>query len=1009
MNENPDKSLPVSSELAPRRPGLRLRIGAWWQHWRPRLRMAERALLVMVVLAAMVSAHWRQGLTGIWISLNIGYGLIAAVWVMVHGRAVWHTRDSALRWAVCLSVIGGLLIYTVQYKALNNLNTISVAPGEVDANGAIWLLPIWFALFCVFWVIALLGAAIGSFAGRRSGDSERSARAGITLSMASAIVFMLALTFTPDNPGLDMLGLSLCFFSFPLLTRLYIHTLQSSARPLRHWLQPFTRALTRCLVWRWRIPISSFGTKRATDKTLYTLDLRGVVLGLAIATLVLNVPPRFTGPLQSLALTTLTRLHTARNLPFVSLPHLMRPAPGPRDRFVILRMDAQTRYDASQRSEAAVQADMIELLRKRGAARIVLPLPYLYNRMIDTWTSRNEGLAPNSHDVERNRRDAGRLAAVLRRSPDVVLAVPPIAHADDTIIQRLETAAPTVGNATMLRSPATYLPVVPETWTGRPPLPALLCADLQTVLPLSQPATLPDTPPAGAHPPANSNPPPIIGASTRGEGHAPQSGRPPAEREGHGKDIIFNPQLTSLRDIPGCARPQVYPDSVMIDFVGEGPREDFLRATYAEVRANAPMLSLRPAATGEHPAAPPPPTPPGKPQGLQPPKNSEDSEDSGEAEGEWKPAADMLRGRVVFLDSTPHPMVSTSAGVMTLPEAQAYATATLLSQEAFQRAPPLTFELLTLLLGMAVGYTCARHEPLESAIRLLIPLFLVIAGSIAEYLLGGYWFDPVLPLLTMAATAALATQFRFTRERVDKLRVSELFGRFVAPHMLQAWLKQHGQELQMGGVREKICVLFADARQFTAFAEQHDATEVLEVINAYMTALTDALHAHGGILDKYTGDGLMAFFQLTPSQQKETTRTEQAALAVQEDISRAVSAALAMREAVLALSTWQARNGKPVLNFGISLHYGDAIVGLVGNSKQQVNYTAMGLTVVVAARLQSIANGGDIIVSEEVFQETRDAFVFVVGEPVQVKGLTQAVRPYRVLAPQSKEDEGIKH
>ena len=945
MNQLPDKSVPAPSEAPPVPTGGRQRISAAWRLWRPRLRIAGRATLALSILAALWSVQWRETLSAIWITLNIGYATISTVWVTVHGRAVWRTRDSALRWAICSSVFSALLFYTFQYKQFVNTNVTASSAADGEANHSIWLLLVWFLLFCAFLLLALLGAAGGAFAGRRSGDNERSARMGITLSMAPPMAFMFALIINLDSFGADIWGLGLVFSSFPLLTRLYIHTLQSSGRSLHHVLRPITRALTSCLVWRGRIPERLSDIKQQTRKTHYKLDFRGIALGFAIAFLLLHIPDRFKGPLQSLALTTLTHLHASRSLPSNLTAKLPRVS-GPRDRFIILRMDAQTRYDAEQRSEAAVQADMIDLLRKRGVAQIILPLPYLYNRMIATWTSRDEGLAPDAQDVEHNRRDTRRLADVLRRSSSILLSVPPALRADDAKVQLLTNAAP-VGDAALQRSSAAYLPIVPETWTGNPPLPALLCARLKTPSSPAQPAAL-------------------------------------------------SPQPTSLRAIPGCAKPQVYPDSVLIDFSGEGPREDFLHATYAEIRANAPLLSLHtvPADNDPPPAPAIPKVPPasGSPNSVvkEPTvtPTSDASKPPREAEGEWKPAADLLRGRVVFLDSLPHPMVFTPAGVLTQAEAQAYATSTLLSQEAFQRAPPFVFSLLTLLLGMLVGYTCARHEPLDAGIRLLIPLFLVIAGSIGAFLAGGYWLDPVIPLLTMGATAALATQFRFARERSEKQRASQLFGRFVSPHMVHAWLEQHEEELGMGGSREKICVLFADVRQFTSFAEQHDATEVIEVINAYMTALTDALHAHGGILDKYTGDGLMAFFQISNTPQ--------------EDIARAVRAALAMREAVQILSAQQAQDGKPVLNLGISLHYGDAIVGLVGNPKQQVNYTAMGLTVVVAARLQTIAGGGDIIVSEEVYQETQDAFVFAAGEPVQVKGLTQSVRPYRVLSAQQE-------
>ena len=80
----------------------------------------------------------------------------------------------------------------------------------------------------------------------------------------------------------------------------------------------------------------------------------------------------------------------------------------------------------------------------------------------------------------------------------------------------------------------------------------------------------------------------------------------------------------------------------------------------------------------------------------------------------------------------------------------------------------------------------------------------------------------------------------------------------------------------------------------------------------------------------------------------------------------------------------------------------------MGNIKQQINYTALGHTVVVAARLQTIAGGGDVVVSEEVYQEAPDGFVYAVGEPVYVKGLSTPVHPYRVLAPRTGNSPDLK-
>lgn len=204
------------------------------------------------------------------------------------------------------------------------------------------------------------------------------------------------------------------------------------------------------------------------------------------------------------------------------------------------------------------------------------------------------------------------------------------------------------------------------------------------------------------------------------------------------------------------------------------------------------------------------------------------------------------------------------------------------------------------------------------------------------------------------------------------------------------WAKEYLQledlenELGLGGRREKVCVLFADVRGFTQFAELHTPEEVIEITNAYLTAMTQAMFAHGGILDKYTGDGLMAIFRVGPSPA--------------EDVERAVRGAIAMQAAAARVSAELAAQGAETLRVGIGLHYGDAVVGLVGNPTQ-FNYTALGRTVVVSHRLQGLAAGGEVIISEEVFISITTKFEAREGEAVFVKGLAEPVRHYRIAAP----------
>ena len=909
----------------------------WLQQMRKRLypilRFCWRFLLVLLILAQLLP-DYRDPALGIWTTLNICYAMVACLWAAFHWRPLWAARDISLRWSVCLSLAVTLACYSyisaTQYKP-------DGLPSALQNTGIFWFLMIIIALLllCLLTALGLLGAAVSAFAARKIEDTQRAAQVGVHSSMLALLATLLAAYWlTPNNDDTKhyaALYSAICC-SFPLMTRAYWHWwLPDTSRPARQQaIRSLRRAWERLFLWR----------RRLRTRTL-VVDLRGVALGLCIAVILLKLPSRLVGPLQSQAFTFLSHaraviLGSQTSRAQSQGPHITiaddaaeRAKQGKRaqDRqhIAILHLDDSTRHAISAQSEIAIQSEMIDRLQKMGAACIVLPMPYLYNKAYPVWSS-FENPAPQEQDANNNRRDARQFVTILHRSPSVVLALPASARRQDAKVKLVVEAIPQYGEIDLPVSPTTYLPMVPTDWpSSSPPISTLAYA-----------------------------------AMTAPQGHAKSAS--PFQR---------------LQDIPGGALPHITPEGVLVDFVGIGPHEDFLHISYAAVHAN----SLLPVQNISHPLP-------------------DDQTEPPEPTHNWKPVSELLRGRIVFLDSMAHPVRNTPLGVMTQSEEQAYAVSTLLSGESLERITRFDVPLV-LFLGLLVGYLCVQKEPIDAILQVAVPFVMTLLGCIIAFIIGR-WIDPVLPLLTILITLMLATQMRFAHERADKTRTSELFGRFVAPHMVQEWLSQSEEELGLGGKREKLCVLFADVRDFTPFAERHDASEVIDIINAYMTAITDALHAYNGVLDKYTGDGLMAFFQSARTPQKDTQNsmsTLQMPQTMEQDVSRAVHAALAMRDAALALSVKRREEGKPTLDLGFSLHYGEAVVGLVGNIKQQINYTALGHTVVVAARLQTIASGGDVVVSEAVFQETQEMFVFAVGEPVYVKGLSTPVRPYYVLAP----------
>ncbi|MCS6775443.1 MAG: adenylate/guanylate cyclase domain-containing protein [Chloroherpetonaceae bacterium] len=357
-----------------------------------------------------------------------------------------------------------------------------------------------------------------------------------------------------------------------------------------------------------------------------------------------------------------------------------------------------------------------------------------------------------------------------------------------------------------------------------------------------------------------------------------------------------------------------------------------------------------------------------------------------EQENLWQSPEQFFRGRIVFLDTLVPATRETPVGTMGRTELLAHATTMLLSGIYLIRAPFWGITLFTLLTGLLVGAACTRRSPLQATGRVGVALITIVVISTLS-IVWAWWFDPIVPAFGTMAAFLLSTQFTYGLERAEQERNRTLLQRLVAPELVEELLEDPEGKLGLHGRRQNICVLFADVRGFTPFAEANTPETVVEVINAYLAPMTRALLNKGGILDKYTGDGLMALFRVT--------RTPR------ESARMAIEAALEMQHRAAEISRRLQEQGRTPLRMGIGIHYGDAVVGLIGNPPHQMNYTALGVTVVVSQRLQALADGGEIVVSETVFEILREdpgqGFHLLPGEPVTIKGLTRPVRPYRVV------------
>jgi class 3 adenylate cyclase/CHASE2 domain-containing sensor protein len=270
-------------------------------------------------------------------------------------------------------------------------------------------------------------------------------------------------------------------------------------------------------------------------------------------------------------------------------------------------------------------------------------------------------------------------------------------------------------------------------------------------------------------------------------------------------------------------------------------------------------------------------------------------------------------------------------------------------------------------LGLAVAWTGAATMALTQA--QVLPL--------AEPLIAG--------LLALGATIA----YRFAIADQDKRLLRQSFALYLAPEVIEKLMASHKPPV-LGGELRNITVLFSDVAGFSSFSEAMAPGELVTLMNTYLTAMTDIIEAHGGFVDKYIGDAIVAVFG--------------APLDDRDHAVHAVRAALACRARLEELDRHAAAFKGQKLSARIGLNSGEALVGNIG-SHRRFNYTAMGDAVNLAARLEA-ANKyftTTIMASQATVSLANAAFAWRELGAIRVKGRNQLVKVFEPLAVAGEE------
>ncbi|MGE5217382.1 MAG: adenylate/guanylate cyclase domain-containing protein [Chloroflexota bacterium] len=283
-------------------------------------------------------------------------------------------------------------------------------------------------------------------------------------------------------------------------------------------------------------------------------------------------------------------------------------------------------------------------------------------------------------------------------------------------------------------------------------------------------------------------------------------------------------------------------------------------------------------------------------------------------------------------------------------------------------------------IGGAIGLAIVLTKPIH---KLAQGTKAIAAGS----------FDIVLPIAARDEIGDLTESFNeMAKSLREKEKIKHAFSSYVARQVVDEILK-NPDEIMLSGARRDVSVIFCDMRGFTPLAERLPPEEVVAALNDFYSLMIDTTIKHDGMINKFLGDAVMAIFG--------------APVYYPDHCLRAVKTALAMQRGIAELSAKRVMQGKDPMAIGIGISAGEAVAGTVG-PECQMEYTVIGDKVNLAARLESNAKPGQVLVSESTYQQVADKVEARCLGVMSVKGKEEEVTVYEIigLVEQEAEQDG---
>jgi len=278
----------------------------------------------------------------------------------------------------------------------------------------------------------------------------------------------------------------------------------------------------------------------------------------------------------------------------------------------------------------------------------------------------------------------------------------------------------------------------------------------------------------------------------------------------------------------------------------------------------------------------------------------------------------------------------------------------------------------------------------------------LLVGNQAAFSVAGLRVNLIYPLLTFLTNGAYIVGERYLREEQRARHIRRLFENYVAPQVVEELIR-HPELAHVSGQHREVTVLFADVRGFTAFAERRTPEEVVAHLNRYLEAIVEVVFHWQGTLDKFVGDAVVVYWG--------------APLDQPDHAERAARCALHLRKLMGQLQAARMAADEPALEVGIGINTGEVMVGNIGAEGRKMDYTVIGDTVNLAARVEGLTRRYDahILLTRDTVEKIRAqveaghiGHVEIRGiDSVIVKGREQLVEVYELKARAEGEESQV--